>query len=156
MKPLDLKPLDNQTREIAQQILDEDDIDKIKDLTTLFNVNAQKRNVMRVLKMNALLDKVTDQVVDRFEKTPDNFSNDDLLKYMQMTENAIDRANKNLNLVEEAPPIQLTQNNQVNINVYKGLNRESRMKVAETVQAIMENVKKENEHLPTEIDAQDI
>lgn len=35
--PLDLVPLDEKTALIAQQILDEQDIDKVKDLTTLFN-----------------------------------------------------------------------------------------------------------------------
>lgn len=136
-KPLDLTPLDIKTRDIAQKILDEEDVDAVKDLTNLFNLNAQKRNVMRVIKMNDLLDKVTDQVIQRFEKTPANFSNEDLIKYMQVTENAIDRANKNLNLVEETPPIQLMQNNQVNINIANGLDRESREKVLSIVEAIL-------------------
>ena len=134
---LDLKPLDAQTQQIAQEILDETDIDKVKDLTNLFNLNAQKRNVMRVIKMNDLLDKVTDQVITRFEKRPDNFSNDDLIKYMQVTENAIDRASKHLNLVEETPPIQLMQNNQVNINIDSGLDRDSRERVMDAVRAIL-------------------
>jgi hypothetical protein len=134
---LDLKPLDTRTQQIAQEILNEDDIDKVKDLTNLFNLNAQKRNVMRVIKMNDLLDKVTDQVITRFEKRPDNFSNDDLIKYMQVTENAIDRASKHLNLVEETPPIQLMQNNQVNINIDSGLDRESRERVMDAVRAIL-------------------
>lgn len=140
--PLDLVPLDEKTALIAQQILDEQDIDKVKDLTTLFNLNAQKRNVMRIIKMNGLLDKVTDQVIERFEKYPANFSNDDLIKYMQVTENAIDRANKNLNLVEETPAIQLMQNNQVNINIDNGLDRDSREKVLDAVKAILANAVK--------------
>ena len=127
--PLDLVPLDTRTRDIAQQILDEQDIDKVKDLTTLFNLNSQKRNVMRVIKMNKLLDEVTDKVMERFEKTPDNFSNDDLIKYMQVTESAIERANKQLNLVDETPPIQLQQNTQVNVNIVDSLDREARERV---------------------------
>ncbi len=133
---LNLAPLDNQTREIAQQILDEQDVDKVKDLTTLFNLNAQKRNVMRVIRMNELLDKVTDRVVERFEKTPDNFSNDDLIKYMQVTEAAIEKANKQLNLVDDTPAIQLQQNNQVNVNIIDSLDRDSRERVADALKAI--------------------
>lgn len=136
--PLDLKPLDEKTRDIAQKILDEEDVDKIKDLTALFNLNAQKRNVMRVIKMNNLLDKVTDQVIERFDKTPDNFTNDDLVKYIQVTENAIDKANKNLNLVEETPAIQLLQQNQVNINIDNTLDRESRERVLDFVKSALE------------------
>ena len=137
IKPLDLQPLDNQTKQIAQEILDEQDIERVKDLTNLFNLNAQKRNVMRVIKMNELLDKVTDQVVERFEKRPDNFSNEDLIKYMQVTENAIDRANKNLNLVEETPAIQYLQQNNVNITIDNGLDRDARERVMDAVKALL-------------------
>jgi hypothetical protein len=137
LEPLNLVPLDCQTREIAQRILDEQDVDKVKDLTTLFNLNSQKRNVMRVIKMNELLDRVTDQVIERFEKTPHNFSNEDLIKYMQVTEHAIDRASKNLNLVEETPPIQLLQQNQVNINIENRLDRDSREKILDVVRAVL-------------------
>lgn len=134
---LNPQPLDNRNNEIAQKILDAKTVEETKDLTALFNLNSQKRNVLRVLKMNSLLDKVTDQIIERFEKNPHLFTNEDLLKYMQVTENAIDRANKNLNMVEETPPIQLLQQNQVNININQGLNRESRQRVIETVQAIL-------------------
>ena len=135
--PLNLVPLDTETRKIAQQILDEHDVDKVKDLTNLFNLNAQKRNVMRVMKMNQLLDNVTDQIMERFEKTPANFSNEDLLKFMQVTETSIERANKSLNLVDQTPAIQYQQNNQVNINIDGGLDRESRQRVTDTVQALL-------------------
>lgn len=134
---LNPQPLDSKNNEIAQKILDAETVEETKDLTALFNLNSQKRNVLRVLKMNNLLDKVTDQIIERFEKNPNLFTNEDLLKYMQVTENAIDRANKNLNMVEETPPIQLLQQNQVNININQGLNRESRQRVIETVQAIL-------------------
>lgn len=134
---LDLTPLDKKTEDIAKQILEEDNIDQVKDLTALFNLNAQKRNVLRVIKMNSLLDKVTNQITDRFEHQPDNFTNEELLKYMQVTEAAIDRANKNLNLIEETPMIQLTQNNQVNVNVAYGIDQEGRERVLDTVNAIL-------------------
>lgn len=138
---LNPQPLDSKNNEIAQKILDAETVEETKDLTALFNLNSQKRNVLRVLKMNNLLDKVTDQIIERFEKNPNLFTNEDLLKYMQVTENAIDRANKNLNMVEETPPIQLLQQNQVNININQGLNRESRQRVIETVQAILNSSK---------------
>lgn len=145
IKALDVKPLDLKTKDIAQQILNTDDVDRVKDLTNLFNLNSQKRNVIRVMKMNELLDNVTDKVMERFEKTPDNFSNEDLIKYMQVTENAIDRANKHLNLVSDTPPIQLQQNNQVNINIGSTLDRESRAKVTDAVNMILNKYKNSQE-----------
>lgn len=134
---LDSQSLDSKNNEIAQKILDAETVEETQDLTALFNLNSQKRNVLRVLKMNNLLDKVTDQIIERFEKNPNLFTNEDLLKYMQVTESAIDRANRNLNMIEDTPPIQLLQQNQVNININDGLNRESRQRVIETVQAIL-------------------
>ena len=137
IKQLNTDPIDQQTAQIAQQIMDETDVEKVKDLTNLFNLNAQKRNVARVLKMTNLLDQVTDQVLTRFERTPDNFSNEDLIKFMQVTENSIEKANKALGQVEETPAIQLQQNNQVNINIGDSLNRESRQRVTDAVQALL-------------------
>lgn len=134
---LDLTTIDNKSKEVARKILEEDDIDKVKDLTALFNLNAQKRNVMRVIKMNDLLDKVTNQISDRFEKYPDNFTNDELLKYMQVTEAAIDRANKNLNLIEDIPQIAMQQNNQVNINMTYGIDEEGRGKVLDIINSVL-------------------
>ena len=142
VKKLNTEPIDTQTTDIAQQILDETDVDKIKDLTNLFNLNTQKRNVARVLKMTDLLDRVTDQMLTRFERTPDNFSNEDLIKFMQVTENSIEKANKSISQVDETPAIQLQQNNQVNINIGDSLNRESRQRVTDTVQAILSKIGK--------------
>lgn len=134
---IDTTNIDSKNKNIAQKILDAEDLDELKDLTALFNVNNQKRNALRILKMNNLLDDVTDNIIQRFEKNPHNFSNDDLLKYLQVTENAIDRATKNLNMVEETPAIQMMQNNQVNININDGLDRESRLRVTDTVKQIL-------------------
>lgn len=100
--------------------------------------------------MAGLLDSVTDKVIERFEKTPNNFSNEDLLKYMQVTENALDKANKNLELVEETPAIQLQQNNQININMDKSLNRDSRAKVTEAVEAILKKLQSNEQVIEVE------
>ena len=133
--------LDKQTAEIAQQLIDEQDVTKVKDLTALFNLNSQKKSAVRVMKMNDLLDRVTDKVIERFEKTPDNFSHDDLIKYMQVTENAIEKASKTLNQVSDTPAITYNQNTQVNINVLDGLDVESRKRILNAVQSAMQAMK---------------
>ena len=136
--------LEEKTKEIAADLLQEEDLEKVKDLTNLFNLNSRKKNVVRVMKMDKLLDKVTDQVVERFEKTPDNFSNEELLKYMQAAENSIDKANKNLNLVDETPAIQLLQNNQVNISLGEEIDRDSRNRILAAVNAFLNNSQENN------------
>jgi hypothetical protein len=98
------------------------------------------------MKLNQLLDKVSDQMIERFDKTPDNFSNADLLNYMQVTQSAIDRANKSLNLVDETPAIQV--NTQINVNANADgldlLDRESKGRVAEAIKGILNKIQSMN------------
>ena len=135
--------LDEKTNQLAQTIINEDDVDKIKDLTHLFNLNQAKKNVIRVMKLNGLLDTVSDKIIERFEKYPDNFSSADLLNYLQVTQNAIDKANKNLSLVEETPVIQVNHNNQVNVNIIDSYDRDSKERVMEAIKAILSNSSQE-------------
>lgn len=147
---INMIPLNESNAKLAQDIIDESDIDKVKDLTHLFNLNQAKKNVLRVLKLNSLLDKVSDQMIERFTKQPGAFSNSDLLNYMQVTQSAIDRANKALNLVDETPAIQINQ--QVNnINVGESLDRESRDRIKDAVNAIL----KRTSQLDIELDKSD-
>lgn len=145
LSPIDTTSLDANSKNIAQQILDSTSVEEVQDLTELFNLNTKKKNVVRVLKMNDLLDKVTDQVLDRFNKRPDNFSNEDLIKFMQVTENSLDRASKHVSDIEDLNTITLQQNNQVNINVAGELNRDSRAKVADAVSAILKKLQNSQE-----------
>lgn len=139
---IDLIPLDKATEKVAGEIIREEDINKVQDLTHLFNLNQAKKNVIRVMKLNKLLDQVSDQMIERFEKRPGEFSNNDLLNYMNVVQASIDRANKQLNLVDEAPQISLTQ---VNVNVEdSSLGLESRMKITEAVNKLLQMSKKLN------------
>ena len=137
---LNIIPLDDNTKNIAQQLIDEQNLDQVKNLTHLFNLNQAKKNVLRILKLNQLLDKVSDQMIERFEKRPGEFSNTDLLNYMQVAQSAIDRANKSLNLVDETPAIQI---NQQNIIMDKEiLDKDSRDRVTDAVNAILNKINK--------------
>lgn len=129
--------LDAKTTKIAQTIINEDDIDTVKELTHLFNLNQAKKNVLRVMKLNGLLDTVSDKIIERFEKYPDNFSSADLLNYLQVTQNAIEKANKNLSLVEDTPVIQVNHNNQLNFNIIDSFDRDSRDRVMDFVKSVL-------------------
>lgn len=140
---VNLIPLDESNTKLAQEIINEQDLDKVKDLTHMFNLNQAKKNVLRVIKLNSLLDKVSDQMLERFTTQPGAFSNSDLLNYMQVTQSAIDRAQKALNLVDETPAIQINQ--QVNnINVGDGLDRDSRERIKDAVNAILKKTSQLN------------
>lgn len=135
-------PLDTQTAEIANDILKETDVDKVKDLTNLFNLNQRKKNVVRLMKFNSLLDSISDHMLDRFEKRAGEFSNSDLLDYMQVVQSAIDRTQKSLDLIADTPAIQVNTQNNVNINLNDdGLSRESKKRVADAVAALLDKIK---------------
>ena len=132
--------VDQETNEIAQKILDEDNIDNLKSLTALFNLNQAKKNVIRVLKLSGLHDNVTNNIIERFEKHPGEFSNDELIKYLSVIESSIEKAQKSLGMVETAPTIQFNQQNNVNIVVGDDgveLDRESRQRVMDAINQIL-------------------
>ena len=138
-------PLDNQTAKVTNELIEEQDLDKVKNLTKLFNLNQAKRNAIRVMKLNSLLDKVSDQMIERFNKKPGEFSNKELLDYMSVVQSTIDRANKSIELVNQTPAIVINQqNNQVNIDNSPVLDRESRMRVVEAVKGIMNTLNLKN------------
>lgn len=69
----------------------ETDVQKVKDLTHLFNLNMAKKNTLRVLKLNELLDKVSECMDDRFKHRSDEFSNKDLIDYMNTISSVLDK-----------------------------------------------------------------
>lgn len=146
--PIDTNGVDREVIDITQKIMDEQDVNKVKDMTAVFNLLQQKKNLLRVLKLNGLLDTVSDKIVQRFEQRPDEFSNSDLVAYMKVIEDAVDKANKSLNINEmEVPQVALLQQNNVSVVVggtEQVLDRESRAKVANAIKAYMDALKNAN------------
>lgn len=160
-KPLtvDITPVKEESVEVATKIMRENNPDKVKDLTHLFNMLQAKKNVARVMKLDGLLDHVSDAMLDRFEKRPDEFSNQDLIAYMNTVQTAIEKATKSVNMVDEAPAIVVNNNTQVNVDngTGGGLDRESRERVADFIKKVLENAqKKDYEDTAVETTAEDI
>lgn len=135
-----INSINNKVESIANQIVEEDDYKKVRDLTDLFNLMQAKKNALRILKLTDLLDKIDNQIIKRFEISPDNFSNKDLLDYLQIIQTTIAKANENLNDTKEISITPIQQNNQVNINIINQLDRESRDKVADTVKFLLKQM----------------
>lgn len=144
---ISLLPLEQSNLTLANDIIKEQSFDKTQELIKLFNLNQAKKNALRILKLNDLLDKVQDSMIDRFEKRPGEFSNTDLINYMNTVQSAIDRANKSLTLIDEGPAITLNQVN-VNVNEDPVLNRESREKITNAINALMKLNLNSNEDTP--------
>lgn len=136
----DTQKLKLSTEQIASDIVNASDAKEVKDLVTLFNLAQVKKNIIRTLKYNDLLDLVSESMLERFIKRPNEFSHKDLIDYMNTITNALDKSSKGIQTVDTENIIQQItnqQNIQVNVNNDTGLDRESRERVTEAIQAIL-------------------
>lgn len=122
--------LDAEALEIINKIVVEQNPNKTKDLTYLFNQNQTKKTMIRVNKLNELMDLVTDQAIDRFKDRPDNISNAELLQAMKVVQDTIERGQKQITGVNEQPLIQINQQtNKVNLSGPENMPKESRDRI---------------------------
>lgn len=139
------KQLVEATNEVINQLVASNEPDEIKRLTQMFNVNQMKKDAIRVARLNDMLDKLDNQVLERIETQPDQFSNRDLIDYLNTIQNTITKSTQNVVNVNQAPLIQLNQTNNV-VNVGEDFNRESRSKIIDVVQQFLE-LSKESENI---------
>lgn len=131
----------NTTLELINKIESEVNINSTKDLVAQFNWNMAKKNALRILKLSGLLDSITDQMVERFNKRPGEFSNRDLLDYLQAVQNTLEKSTKALSQVDEAPHIMVQNNTQVNISAVDKFDQESRDRIANALKTVITSIK---------------
>ena len=127
-------PIDNTIKSLVNNIMEEQDPNKTKDLVELFNWNISKKNVARIEKLNNLYDSITDQMIERVDKRADQFSNSDLLDYVKTIQTAIDTNTKNLGQIQEPPLIVHQTNTQVNVNLIDQFDRDAKERILAAVQ----------------------
>lgn len=139
---IDENKLQQEATKILNELVAENDINKAKDLTYLFNINQNKKTMVRINKQSELLDVLTDQTIKRVKEKPDELSNDDLNKLMKTVADLIEKGQNQINRGEEAPLIQINQqNNEVNMDGKSGgLNRESRDRVKNAVVELLKQM----------------
>ena len=120
-------------KDIEQLILSETDLDNLNDIINLFNISLRKRDLVRNSKLSETQDKIVEQISNRVAEQPDDFSNDDLLKYYKTIQDSLVKSNTSLDDIK-TPTIQLNQ--QININNDE-FDRESRMRIIDTVNKIL-------------------
>ena len=131
--------------DLITQIVGESDTEKLKDLTNLFNAFQVKRNILRVNALNDVQDRLVQQMRDRLDKFPDNFSNGDIALWAKTVQSALDSTQGKIKEVESMPTIVHQNNTQVNINVEDSLNRESRERILNALQLILSSNSGDNE-----------
>lgn len=136
----DKQLLENSSEEVVSKLIESQDADEIQRLTQLFNVNQLKKDALRVLKLNDILDKLDDQVAERVEKYPDQFSNADLLNYVNAVQQNISKSAQNVGTLNQTPLIQFNQQNNISVEGAE-LNRESREKIVDIVRQFLNSEK---------------
>jgi len=124
--------------ELNKKLIEETDPEKLKRIADLFNMVQAKKDILRLEKYSDLIDAITAQMEARIRLKPSEFSNKDLIDYLNAISLNLDKAKKSFDVVENSPTIQI---NQVNIdNENASISRESREKVTEAIAAIMKKL----------------
>ena len=119
--------------DLETRLMDEDNLDEINKIVEMFNVNLQKKNIIRSAKLSDVQDKVVQQMTDRFENRADSFSNDDLIKYHKIIQDTLTKTDTTMDNIK-TPTIQINQ--QVNVDNVT-FNSESRKRILEAVNNIL-------------------
>lgn len=154
--------VEEETQNIINDIINTTDNDKLKDLTYLFNMNQVKKNAVRINKLETLLNTVEDNAIKRFQQKPHEFTNKELLDYMSVVQNSIDRATKSFDTIQDKPMLQINnQTNKVNININtedNKLSNESRNNILSAIKQILktsnqeiEDEEKDNDNEQTDV-----
>lgn len=132
----DVQQQDNQ---LITQIVNEKDPDKLKDLTHLFNIFQTKRQLLRLNALNDIQDSLIEQMSLRLKQQPHNFANSDISAWVKVIQQSLDSTANDIKGIDNLPA-SITQNNtQINVSVENTLSKESRDKILEVLQTILQN-----------------
>lgn len=136
--------LNQESLALINQIIAESDIEKTKDLTHLFNINQNKKTMIRIDKLSGLQDHLVDQFAKRIAERPDEISNKELMDGIRIVQDIIERGQKQVEGVNQTPLIQFNQQNN-SVNLGDGstqLNKESRDRVKNAVLGLLSSLSK--------------
>ena len=123
-------------QELEDKLLSATDRENIKDIIDIFNLNIKKKDVIRNAKLSELQDKIYSQMEKRVTEHPDMFNNQDLLNYYKVVQETLNRSiGKDED--SEIPKIQINQQSIHLENSKSMLNRDSRAKVLDVVNSIL-------------------
>ncbi len=136
--------LNQESLSLINQIIAESDLEKTKDLTHLFNINQNKKTMIRIDKLSGLQDNLVDQFAKRIAERPDEISNKELMDGIKIVQDIIERGQKQVEGVTQTPLIQFNQqNNSVNLGDGEHqLNKESRDRVKNAVLSLLSGLNK--------------
>ena len=144
----ELKTIDD----LSEQLMNESNPAQLENIIDLFNVSFQKKNILRIQKLNELQDKIQTQIEKSLDNKIDEFSNKDLIDYFKVMQDSIIKNSDNAEM-QNAKVIQIIQNQtnvQNNLQESEPLSRESKEKISEAVQSMLSKLDLDNNKLSTE------
>lgn len=145
--------IEEKTNSLLQNLIEEDNPEKIEAIVELFNSNQKKKTALRIDKVSNLLDTTLDTLQNRFENRSQEITTKEYLDAIKVLQDSIEKNQKSINDKPEAPLIQFnTQNNELNLNQYSNLDIESRNRIYNVVLQLLNGTNKENK---TNIDFED-
>lgn len=118
----------------------------------LFNLNQTKKNVLRLARLNGLLDQADEQLLHRLEKRPDQLTTKDILDIMNTVSAQVDRINDfNDRFTEDTKStIKIAQHNttEVNISMTPDLTRDEKSDVMDAVASLLKQLKQAKKATP--------
>jgi len=129
--------LNQESLAILNQIIAESDVEKTKDLTYLFNVNQNKKTMVRMDNLSKLQDLLVSEYSRRIEERPDEISNQEIITSLKTIQDILERGQKTITAEPEKPLIQInTQTNNIGDGA-ASLTRDSRKKVEDAVLSLI-------------------
>lgn len=122
--------------ELEKLLLDSTKSSDINDIINIFNLNIKKRDIVRANALSEIQDKISAQIQQRIDNRADEFSNKDLLEYFKAVQDFIDKSGSGA-ATSAIPTIQINQQN--NVSLPNNLDKDSRDRVLDAVQAILKN-----------------
>lgn len=125
---------------IEQRIINETNPQELQELIDLFNLNLKKKDIIRSAKLSEVQDKIVEQMSQRVESKPDEFSNADLLNYHKVVQDTLSKADNTLDSVN-IPNIQINQQLNINNSDNDYFDKDSRKRILDTVNSILEEMR---------------
>ena len=114
--------------------------EELKEVANLFNLNITKKELARGMLQDELLDLVLQQAGERLKKRPGELSTKDLLDYMTAFQNNLARTSSYVDKVENAPTIQVNNDNKkVNVTI-NTLSRDSSDNILEALNQMLQSI----------------
>ncbi len=144
-----------ESEELLVELSKTQDPQKNKDLTYLFQLNNNKKAMLRQNKINELMDNTVDKLTDRVEKHSDEIPTETLIKIATTAQGILDRNTLITTPNQEQNLIQINKHETtINVNPEtqedKKLTSQQRKNIDSVVSKILGNVLKNSEAQPSE------